>query len=125
MNVHCSTFSTPSPMVVVVVVVGRFTCSIFLLMCYHRSYGRLLRFVLRMIVFIFGFRVKVKGKKARPDEVTLMCVAPHSSFFDGMVYVIGGDDLPSMVSREENVTIPLLGRTYSVWCDVACRSTHI
>ncbi|XP_025076258.1 lysophosphatidylcholine acyltransferase 2-like isoform X3 [Pomacea canaliculata] len=77
---------------------------------WRRSYGRLLRFVLRMIVFIFGFRVKVKGKKARPDEVTLMCVAPHSSFFDGMVYVIGGDDLPSMVSREENVTIPLLGR---------------
>ncbi|XP_067407533.1 lysophosphatidylcholine acyltransferase 2 isoform X2 [Emydura macquarii macquarii] len=57
--------------------------------------------------FLMGFQLKVKGKVAGPLEAPILVVAPHSSFFDGIVCVIAG--LPSIVSRLENLSAPVFG----------------
>ncbi|XP_028333489.1 lysophosphatidylcholine acyltransferase 2 isoform X3 [Physeter macrocephalus] len=58
--------------------------------------------------FSMGFIVTVKGKIASPVEAPIFVVAPHSTFFDGIACVLTG--LPSIVSRHENVQVPLIGR---------------
>lgn len=61
----------------------------------------------RSMFFSMGFQVTVKGKVASPLEAPIFAVAPHSSFFDGIVCVLAG--LPSMVSRPENLAAPIFG----------------
>ncbi|KAJ6657168.1 hypothetical protein lerEdw1_002757 [Lerista edwardsae] len=70
-----------------------------------------LTFLGHALFFVMGFRVKVKGKVASPQEAPILAAAPHSSFFDGIVCVLAG--LPSTVSRLENLSAPLLGRILS------------
>uniref|UniRef100_A0A7M4E4V1 Lysophosphatidylcholine acyltransferase 2 n=1 Tax=Crocodylus porosus TaxID=8502 RepID=A0A7M4E4V1_CROPO len=65
----------------------------------------------RSMFFLMGFQVTVKGKVASPLEAPIFAVAPHSSFFDGIVCVLAG--LPSMVSRPENLAAPIFGRILS------------
>ncbi|XP_036922190.1 lysophosphatidylcholine acyltransferase 2 isoform X2 [Sturnira hondurensis] len=67
-----------------------------------------LKFLGRALFFSMGFSVTVKGKIASPVEAPIFVVAPHSTFFDGVACVVAG--LPSMVSRSENVQVPLIGR---------------
>ncbi|KAM5297593.1 lysophosphatidylcholine acyltransferase 2 isoform 2-T2 [Glossophaga mutica] len=67
-----------------------------------------LKFLGRAMFFSMGFTVTVKGKIASPVEAPIFVVAPHSTFFDGIACVVAG--LPSMVSRSENVQVPLIGR---------------
>ncbi|XP_036201241.1 lysophosphatidylcholine acyltransferase 2 isoform X2 [Myotis myotis] len=67
-----------------------------------------LKFLGRALFFSMGFSVTVKGKIASPVEAPIFVVAPHSTFFDGIACVAAG--LPSMVSRNENVQVPLIGR---------------
>uniref|UniRef100_A0A8D0G5F5 Lysophosphatidylcholine acyltransferase 2 n=1 Tax=Sphenodon punctatus TaxID=8508 RepID=A0A8D0G5F5_SPHPU len=61
----------------------------------------------RALFFAMGFQVTVKGKIASSTEAPILVVAPHSSFFDGIVCVLAG--LPSIVSRAENLSAPLFG----------------
>uniref|UniRef100_A0A674I2H7 Lysophosphatidylcholine acyltransferase 2 n=1 Tax=Terrapene triunguis TaxID=2587831 RepID=A0A674I2H7_9SAUR len=61
----------------------------------------------RVMFFLMGFQVEVKGKVAGPLEAPILVVAPHSSFFDGIVCIIAG--LPSIVSRLENLSAPVFG----------------
>uniref|UniRef100_UPI00358F5F0C lysophosphatidylcholine acyltransferase 2-like isoform X2 n=1 Tax=Myxine glutinosa TaxID=7769 RepID=UPI00358F5F0C len=49
----------------------------------------------------------IRGRLASPAEAPLLVVAPHSSFFDVVVALAAG--FPSMVSRAENCSIPLIG----------------
>ncbi|XP_048371878.1 lysophosphatidylcholine acyltransferase 2 [Sphaerodactylus townsendi] len=67
-----------------------------------------LRFLGRALFFVMGFRVKVRGEPASRAEAPIFAVAPHSTFFDGIACVIAG--LPSIVSRTENLRVPILGR---------------
>ncbi|KAM3828577.1 lysophosphatidylcholine acyltransferase 2 isoform 2-T2 [Vipera latastei] len=60
------------------------------------------------LFFAMGFHVKVKGKVASPQEAPILAVAPHSSFFDSIVCAVAG--LPSVVSKEENIWVPIFGR---------------
>ncbi|XP_066569502.1 lysophosphatidylcholine acyltransferase 2 isoform X2 [Amia ocellicauda] len=53
-------------------------------------------------------RVRVKGRRSHSDEAPILAVAPHSSFFDGIVTIVAG--LPSTVSRSENLATPVFGR---------------
>ncbi|XP_041077795.1 lysophosphatidylcholine acyltransferase 2 [Polyodon spathula] len=62
----------------------------------------------RAFFFFMGFRVTVKGKRVSSKEAPILAVAPHSSFFDGIVCVVAG--LPSTVSRSENLATPVFGR---------------
>ena len=57
-----------------------------------------------------GFHyVPVKGVRASRKEAPILVAAPHSTFFDLLpVTVLGG---PSVVSKIENVDIPILGST--------------
>ncbi|XP_032629401.1 lysophosphatidylcholine acyltransferase 2 isoform X2 [Chelonoidis abingdonii] len=61
----------------------------------------------RVMFFLMGFKVEVKGKIAGPLEAPILVAAPHSSFFDGIVCIIAG--LPSIVSRLENLSAPVFG----------------
>lgn len=61
----------------------------------------------RTYYFCMGFRVVVKGKQASSTEAPILAVAPHSTFFDGIVCIIAG--LPSTVSRVENLATPIFG----------------
>ncbi|KAJ7311862.1 hypothetical protein JRQ81_006177 [Phrynocephalus forsythii] len=67
-----------------------------------------LRFFGRTLFFVMGFRVRVKGEVAGPEEAPILAAAPHSSFFDGIACIVAG--LPSIVSRQENLAVPLIGR---------------
>uniref|UniRef100_A0ABM5EV98 Lysophosphatidylcholine acyltransferase 2 n=1 Tax=Pogona vitticeps TaxID=103695 RepID=A0ABM5EV98_9SAUR len=60
------------------------------------------------LFFVMGFRVKVKGEVASPEEAPILAVAPHSSFFDGITCIVAG--MPSIVSRQENLAVPIIGR---------------
>ncbi|XP_005617602.1 lysophosphatidylcholine acyltransferase 2 isoform X2 [Canis lupus baileyi] len=68
----------------------------------------ILKFLGHAMFFSMGFIVTVKGKVASPAEAPIFVAAPHSTFFDGIACVVAG--LPSMVSRKENVQVPLIGR---------------
>ncbi|XP_061670624.1 lysophosphatidylcholine acyltransferase 2 [Syngnathoides biaculeatus] len=62
----------------------------------------------RAYYFCMGFRVVVKGKQVGSGEAPILAVAPHSTFFDGIVCIVAG--LPSTVSRVENLATPIFGR---------------
>ncbi|KAF7670039.1 hypothetical protein LDENG_00079480 [Lucifuga dentata] len=62
----------------------------------------------RTYYFCLGFRVVIKGKQVGSSEAPILVVAPHSSFFDGIVCIVAG--LPSTVSRVENLATPIFGR---------------
>uniref|UniRef100_A0A8C2Z3A9 Lysophosphatidylcholine acyltransferase 2 n=1 Tax=Cyclopterus lumpus TaxID=8103 RepID=A0A8C2Z3A9_CYCLU len=62
----------------------------------------------RTYYFCMGFRVVVKGKQVNSSEAPILAVAPHSTFFDGIVCIVAG--LPSTVSRVENLATPIFGR---------------
>ncbi|XP_072236299.1 lysophosphatidylcholine acyltransferase 2 [Leuresthes tenuis] len=62
----------------------------------------------RAYYFSMGFRVVVKGTQVSSNEAPILAVAPHSTFFDGIVCVVAG--LPSTVSRVENLATPIFGR---------------
>ncbi|XP_071750393.1 lysophosphatidylcholine acyltransferase 2 [Centroberyx gerrardi] len=62
----------------------------------------------RTYYFCMGFRVVVKGKQVSSSEAPILAVAPHSTFFDGIVCIVAG--LPSTVSRLENLATPIFGR---------------
>nr|KAF6410835.1 lysophosphatidylcholine acyltransferase 2 [Rousettus aegyptiacus] len=69
---------------------------------------RILTFLGHAMFLSMGFTVTVKGRIASPVEAPIFVVAPHSTFFDGIACVVTG--LPSIVSRLENVQVPLIGR---------------
>uniref|UniRef100_A0A4X2JWM7 EF-hand domain-containing protein n=1 Tax=Vombatus ursinus TaxID=29139 RepID=A0A4X2JWM7_VOMUR len=74
----------------------------------RRLTSPLLQVLGRIFFFFMGFLVKVKGVRASPHEAPIFVAAPHSTFFDSIVWVVAG--LPSVVSREENAKVPLVGR---------------
>lgn len=61
----------------------------------------------RTYFFCLGFRVVVKGRQVTSTEAPILAVAPHSTFFDGIVCIVAG--LPSTVSRVENLATPIFG----------------
>lgn len=62
----------------------------------------------RAVFFSLGFLwVRVKGRQAAPEEAPLLAVGPHSSFLDILVVLPTG--LPTVVSRSENATLPVIG----------------
>lgn len=61
----------------------------------------------RTYFFCLGFRVVVKGKQVTSSEAPILAVAPHSTFYDGIVCIVAG--LPSTVSRVENLATPIFG----------------
>jgi hypothetical protein len=76
---------------------------------WRKSLRSSLRFVGRAIVFCFGFhKIQKIGKRASKSEASIFVAAPHSSFFDTIVFFILG--LPSSVSRAENANLPIIGR---------------
>ncbi|XP_011358438.1 lysophosphatidylcholine acyltransferase 2 isoform X2 [Pteropus vampyrus] len=85
--------------------------SVFLYICmyFQRTITqRILKFLGHAMFLSMGFIVTVKGRIASPVEAPIFVVAPHSTFFDGIACVVTG--LPSIVSRLENVQVPLIGR---------------
>lgn len=62
----------------------------------------------RAYFFCMGFHVVVKGTQVSSSEAPILAVAPHSTFFDGIVCIVAG--LPSTVSRVENLATPIFGR---------------
>lgn len=73
----------------------------------------------RAYFFCMGFRVVVKGTQVSSSEAPILAVAPHSTFFDGIVCIVAG--LPSTVSRVENLATPIFGR--EMCCALSLRCT--
>ncbi|XP_054245614.1 lysophosphatidylcholine acyltransferase 2 [Indicator indicator] len=65
----------------------------------------------RTLFFIMGFQVTVKGKVASLLEAPIFVAAPHSSFFDAIISALTG--MPSIVSRAENLSVPVFGTILS------------
>ncbi|XP_014011889.1 lysophospholipid acyltransferase LPCAT4 isoform X2 [Salmo salar] len=65
-------------------------------------------FLSRAVFFFLGFFwVRVKGCRAGCKEAPVLAVAPHSSFLD--MLVLTETQLPAVVSRSENQSIPVIG----------------
>jgi len=66
-------------------------------------------FLGRLCFRITGFYiVETKGKLATREEAPVLVVAPHSTYFDG--FAVFWADLPYIISRQENRSIPLIGK---------------
>ena len=65
-------------------------------------------FLGRLCFRILGFyNVDIKGQLASKEEAPILVVAPHSTFLDG--FVVFWCNFPYIVSRDENLKIPLIG----------------
>lgn len=65
----------------------------------------------RMLGFLLSFQcVKIKGQPANSKEAPVVCVAPHSTFFDTIV-LFYCSDIPSSLSRAENNSVPIISGT--------------
>ena len=61
-----------------------------------------------MACYLTSFYVRVKGKQVTAAEAPVLCIAPHSSFFDaGFIYFT--NSFPSPVARWEHRKVPVLG----------------
>lgn len=71
----------------------------------------------RGVFFSLGFLwVKVKGRRADLKEAPVLVVAPHSTFLD--MLVLCPTQLPTVVSRSENTSLPVIGgEECSQWDD--------
>lgn len=65
----------------------------------------------RIMVFCLGLQnVKVVGERATSQDAPILCVAPHSSFYDGVtVFFCSG--FPSAISKAENGKLFLISGT--------------
>ncbi|XP_061107958.1 lysophospholipid acyltransferase LPCAT4 [Conger conger] len=62
----------------------------------------------RAVFFSLGFLwIRVRGRQAGRAEAPLLAVGPHSSFLDILVLLPAG--LPTVVSRSENCSLPVIG----------------
>ncbi|XP_041375840.1 lysophosphatidylcholine acyltransferase 2-like isoform X1 [Gigantopelta aegis] len=76
---------------------------------WRKSLTRGLLFMGRCLRFLCGFhKVRIIGQMAPASEAPVLCVAPHSSFFDGFIMFVG-DALMSGLSKIEITSIPFLG----------------
>ncbi|XP_078500941.1 lysophospholipid acyltransferase LPCAT4 [Lissotriton helveticus] len=74
----------------------------------RKIFHYIIRFLSRMLYFVSGFHwIRIKGRQATCVEAPILVVAPHTSFFDPVVLV--PCNLPSVVSRVENLKIPVIG----------------
>jgi len=64
-------------------------------------------YILRFMFFCCGFNVKIIGKQAASEEAPILCVAPHSTFFDALAVAVMG--APSVVAKAETSSIPFWG----------------
>jgi len=64
-------------------------------------------YILRFMFFCCGFNVKIVGKQASAKEAPILCVAPHSTFFDALAVAVMG--APSVVAKAETSSIPFWG----------------
>ncbi|XP_028649449.2 lysophospholipid acyltransferase LPCAT4 isoform X1 [Erpetoichthys calabaricus] len=76
---------------------------------WRRSFTHMaVKILCRILFFFLGFiRIKVKGQRASSAEAPILVAAPHSSFMDAVVEI--PCDLASVMSRSENLSIPVLG----------------
>lgn len=59
-------------------------------------------------LFLLGFlRIRVRGQRATRLQAPVLVAAPHSTFFDPIVLL--PCDLPKVVSRAENLSVPVIG----------------
>ena len=65
----------------------------------------------RCMTRFYGFHIlKIKGQLASHAEAPVLVVAPHSSFFDGVA--VYWSKVPGLVSRRENLDIPMFGSMF-------------
>ncbi|XP_006882537.1 PREDICTED: lysophosphatidylcholine acyltransferase 2B-like [Elephantulus edwardii] len=85
--------------------IGRHTRSIWPIPTWKRNLTiPPLKFLLQAVIFLMGFLVKVRGKRASWQEAPLLVAAPHTTFFDSIVCIVAG--LPSVVSSRGSMKIP-------------------
>ncbi|XP_069489862.1 lysophospholipid acyltransferase LPCAT4 isoform X2 [Ambystoma mexicanum] len=74
----------------------------------RKVFHYMIRFLSRLMFFVSGFHwICIKGRKATCVEAPILVVAPHTSFFDPVI--LAPCNLPSVVSRVENLNIPVIG----------------
>lgn len=77
-----------------------------------RAVSRLELILGRIAIFMCGFhRIRVRGVRATAAQAGVLTVAPHSTYFDGIMWFVASH-LPTGVSRTENISIPVLGSMY-------------
>lgn len=65
---------------------------------------------MRLMYFAGTFHcITYKGVKASAKEAPILCVAPHSTFFDSIVVIVLGP--PTIVAKAETSVLPMLGST--------------
>lgn len=63
---------------------------------------------MRIMYFAGSFHyIKYKGVRASSKEAPVLCVAPHSTFFDSIVVILLGP--PTIVAKAETSVLPIFG----------------
>lgn len=70
--------------------------------------------LMRAVFAVSGFTgVRVRGvSQARSRDAPVLCVAPHSSFFDSIMLVYLG--APSVVAKADTARMPIFGRMHFI-----------
>ena len=78
----------------------------------------------RTWLFILGFyHIPFKGQMAKPEDAPVLVMAPHSSFFDGLIPLIFPRPFTA-VTKLENRGVPLIGGEWTE-CILEAVNRHV
>lgn len=98
-------FVVLSPLLLILWVIGKFSPDLKAKLSMH-----MVRFTLRIIAFVSGIRMTVEGRENIPDDVPVLYIGNHRSFFDVVIaYCIVKGEC-GFVSKMELKKIPFLRR---------------
>ena len=68
---------------------------------------------LRIMYFVGSFHyIQYKGVCAKKKDAPILCIAPHSSFFDSILAMVLG--APAVVAKAETASIPFFGSRFYI-----------
>ncbi|XP_055616567.1 lysophosphatidylcholine acyltransferase isoform X1 [Toxorhynchites rutilus septentrionalis] len=76
---------------------------------WRRQLRHLTALVMRML-FVFGsfHFIRTKGERASPKDAPVICVAPHTAFYDSLCVVLFGPS--AVVAKIETASLPFFGK---------------
>lgn len=69
--------------------------------------------VMMRALFLFGSfnLIRTKGERASPKEAPVICVAPHTAFYDSICVILFGPS--AVVAKYETASLPFLGSRFA------------
>uniref|UniRef100_A0A182S657 Phospholipid/glycerol acyltransferase domain-containing protein n=1 Tax=Anopheles maculatus TaxID=74869 RepID=A0A182S657_9DIPT len=91
---------------------------------WRRQLRQLTALVMRAL-FLFGSfnYIRYKGVRASPKEAPVICVAPHTAFYDSVCVVLFGPS--AVVAKYETASLPFFGSRLLHHAPICCRCCFV